>query len=150
MTVHFGHSKKSNHNSNPSISAKEKPAETRVFPLFMRVFRLFAICVYCSIFALFCVLRAQKIHSKIPRSKPGIFILSAKNSLQSDYGLFLHPQRYLTPCRKGLAVLHTGGHPQGPGPIGDHQPRNILYPIAGKTRPQRRARPHQGDLFGIL
>ena len=37
MTVHFGHNIIANHNSNPSISATEKPAEMRVFLLFMRV-----------------------------------------------------------------------------------------------------------------
>ena len=38
--------------SNLSISAKEKPAEMRVFPLFMRVFRIFAAC---ALFAVFCI-----------------------------------------------------------------------------------------------
>ena len=59
LTVHFGHSKKSNHNSNPSISAKEKPAEMRVFPFFMRVFSIFSLCKYCCFLRSFCVYVAQ-------------------------------------------------------------------------------------------
>ena len=44
---------------------KEKPAEMRGFPLFMRAFRLFTLCAYCLFFARFCVSRAQKKHRQI-------------------------------------------------------------------------------------
>ena len=65
--------------SNLSISAKEKPAEMRVFPLFMRVFRLFTLCAYCLFFARFCVSRAQKNTGKY-----------SKISLLGGGGFFYH------------------------------------------------------------
>nr|DAM75038.1 MAG TPA: hypothetical protein [Caudoviricetes sp.]DAO28989.1 MAG TPA: hypothetical protein [Caudoviricetes sp.] len=43
------------YSSNLSISAKEKPAEMRVFLLFMRVFSISAICVYCCLLLCICI-----------------------------------------------------------------------------------------------
>ena len=52
--------------SNLSISATEKPAEMRVFPLFMRVFSIFSFCKSCCLLRSFCMWATQKLHSKIP------------------------------------------------------------------------------------
>ena len=88
------------------------------------------------------LLITHKITVKFPGQCRGILFLRPKMPSRALMAYISIRQRYLPSRRKGLAVLHTGCHPQGPGPIGDHQPRNILYPIAGKARPQRRARPH--------
>nr|DAO16177.1 MAG TPA: hypothetical protein [Caudoviricetes sp.] len=43
------------YSSNLSISAKRKPAEMRVFPLFMRLFSISALCVYCCLLLCICI-----------------------------------------------------------------------------------------------
>lgn len=43
------------YSSNLSISAKEKPAEMRVFPLFMRVFSVFRLCKSCCLLLCICI-----------------------------------------------------------------------------------------------
>ena len=139
MTVRFGISKNLEHNSNPSISAKEKPAEMRVFPLFMRVFLLFVLCAYCSFFAFYCVLRAQKKHSPYSWSATALLPIKQCAFLSAFGSLLLPPQGDLSADGKGLAVLGAGRHAQGAGRIGDDQAGNVPYAVAGKAAPQRSA-----------
>lgn len=58
--------------SNLSISAKEKPAEMRVFPLFMRAFRLFTLCAYCLFFAFFASQWHRKSTGKYRKMPPPV------------------------------------------------------------------------------
>ena len=43
------------YSSNLSISAKRKPAEMRVFSLFLRVFGIFGLCKSCCFLRSFCI-----------------------------------------------------------------------------------------------